>query len=964
MKNTIIVRWAWRLFLTFCTLLSALAPSLVQAAREFDPALEWQTIETPHFELHYPVGLETVAFKLASQAEPIHDKLSAYFSWIPREKTQVVIADQWDSLNGSATPVPFNQILLHVTPSSDIDSLEDFDDSLARVFQHEYAHVLHLDKAEGFPENLRHIIGRFAPSFPLLFPNVFEPAWLIEGIATYLETDQERGVGRGQSTYFRSLMRNEVAHGIKSLNGLNQPLVSWPGGAARYVYGVYFFNFLHDRYGDAYIQGFVQSYSENFIPFFLNSAARRTFEKKNFYALWTEFEAYLHQQFDSEIANATQQGLREGVALTSLGNYTGRSRVDAEGTVFYLRADGQRPSALVRLDRASNEHRPITTVHGGGQFDWHADGGVLLVQPEMNANTNSYNDLYQVNIGTGIATRLTRAGRYAYATWSPDGNQIAAVKVSAGQHRLELMKANGQSMETLWQDESVLISHIDWAPDGQTLVASLRRNSQWNLELFDIAQRQWRPLTQGAAFKAQPQFSPDGNSVVYSSDENGIYNIYQISIATRESHQITNVVGGAFYPSLSPDGRALFYSGLNGQGYDLYTLLISQPDRLTTHREQLPNTAHETPAFATRDDVSAARTYNGLSRLAPTWWLPSIGFAPDSTLVSLVTSGNDPLSWHSYAIQIGAETKYDTSYWSMNYSYDRWFPTLSLFLTRTNSTILFKETSILANIETQDSITAIAQFPFISTSKQAEIYVGSVHNNYRQKYRHGLFPAIADSSDIQVLAGMKFNSTQRLPKAVFRQAGWQAQGSFDSNLGDSDFPGDAIAGKASYFTPVFWHSVAAINALAAVASDSAKPYRLGFDTEQIFDPIGSGGSLLAGRRSFDLHGYPSGLPNLRGNNLQFGSIDWHFPLGWVETGLMAPPIGINRAKGNIFTEAARIWRNKDGSARDTWYRSVGAEIAAEITLGYRYQIEATAGISKGLDQFGELQSYFRFAFRI
>ncbi len=945
------------------------APWPAQAAREFDSAASWQTIETPHFEFHYSVGLEAVANKLAQQAEPIHDRLSLYFKWVPREKTQVIVADQWDYVNGSASSLPFNQILVHVAPSSDVDGLEDNDDSLARVFQHEYVHILHLDKAVGPPERLRHFVGRFFPFLPLLFPNHFEPTWIVEGLATYMETDQERGVGRGQSTYFRMLMRNELINGFKSLDALNQPLVTWPGGTARYVYGVYFFNFLHDRYGDAYIQNFVENYSSNLMPFMLNSTAMRTFGQRDFYTLWREFETYLHQQFDAEIERAKQTTHATGTALTDLGLHTGRSRVAADGSIYYLRADGEQLSALMRFDSQHNRHDVVSNVSAAGQFDWHPSAGLLVVQGEVSSNTNFYFDLFQIDPATGTSRRLTTAGRYSYAAWSPDGSQIAAIKLSAGKHQLELLDANGQIKEVVWQDENVLISSIDWAPDGLTFVASVRRLDQWNLELFDLKKKQWHALTHGSSIKAQPQFSADGTSIIYIDDENGTYNAYQFDLASGSTQQITHEIGGAFYPSLSADKRTLFYSSLNAKGFDLYRLTMRAPESVAVKPDLTVDAAQASsaitaPAYPTRNDVSSARPYSGLSRLRPTWWLPGIGFGPDSTTLALITSGHDPLSWHTYAVALSVESEHGNTTWDINYSYDRWFPTLSLFLNRSNSIGLFKDSNITAEIETHDSLTAVVQLPFVSVTQQKEIYFGASYNYYHQSYRDSLGPAAADGRDGQWFVGAKYNSARKLPKAVYRQAGFQAQGSFDSNIGESENPGNALAATIGYFTPLFWRSVVELRGLGAIESETAKPYRLGFDSGQIFDPIGNGSATLANKRSFDLHGYPSGLAALRGNTLQFGSADWHFPLGWFETGTMSPPLGVTRAKGNVFTEAARIWSSQNPGGKDTWYRSVGAEVAAEFTLGYRFQIEATLGIAKGLDTYGETQSYGRLTFQL
>jgi len=120
---------------------------------------------------------------------------------------------------------------LLVTPPTGSSTVSDHDNWLELLIIHEYTHILQLDKVSGFPSTLRKLFGRNL----FLFPNILQPPWLIEGLATYEETDKARGIGRGQGTMFRGLMRQEVINGIKPLRQINQPLDSWPLNTVRYL---------------------------------------------------------------------------------------------------------------------------------------------------------------------------------------------------------------------------------------------------------------------------------------------------------------------------------------------------------------------------------------------------------------------------------------------------------------------------------------------------------------------------------------------------------------------------------------------------------------------------------------------------------------------------------------------------------------------------------------------------------
>jgi hypothetical protein len=214
---------------------ASIIPAIALSALTQDPALHWRTLYTDHFEIHFHDGEKNLAYEVARISESVHKKLSKKFNWSPNSRTQVTLTDRFDFSNGSANPLPRNWMQLIVKAPDSFDSLGEYDNWLELLIIHEYTHVLHLDKADGLPKSLRNVFGRFIP----LFPNLLQPPWLIEGIATYEETNGEYGVGRGQNSFYRMMMRMEVKNGIKPLSQVNQPLVSWPMNTSRYLYGVY-----------------------------------------------------------------------------------------------------------------------------------------------------------------------------------------------------------------------------------------------------------------------------------------------------------------------------------------------------------------------------------------------------------------------------------------------------------------------------------------------------------------------------------------------------------------------------------------------------------------------------------------------------------------------------------------------------------------------------------------------------
>ncbi|MDQ7075776.1 MAG: hypothetical protein Q9O24_11635 [Gammaproteobacteria bacterium] len=185
-------------------------------------------------------------------------------------KTPLVLSDESDSSNGYVNPFPYNRTVLWLAKPDSVNSLEEYKNWFELLLIHEYTHVLHLDRVDAAPQFLRTLFGRHE----LLFPNRLQPAWFTEGLATWIETDREKGVGRGQSSYYAMLMRMEVEQGVKPLSQVNLPIRSWPAGTTRYLYGVHFFQFIEEKYSAKVVQKWIDLYSKNLIPFKINATTK------------------------------------------------------------------------------------------------------------------------------------------------------------------------------------------------------------------------------------------------------------------------------------------------------------------------------------------------------------------------------------------------------------------------------------------------------------------------------------------------------------------------------------------------------------------------------------------------------------------------------------------------------------------------------------------------------------------
>src|SRR5262249_32750976 len=153
-----------------------LAPP-AQAAN--DPRLLWQTIETPHFRITFESQSREVAERVADLAEDIYARLVPAVGWQPGELTEILLSDQTDAANGSASALPYNAVRLNITAPDDLSPLGDTEDWYLELVTHEYTHILHTDHIVGLPALVNRILGKTVST------NQVQPRWLLEGLAIF-----------------------------------------------------------------------------------------------------------------------------------------------------------------------------------------------------------------------------------------------------------------------------------------------------------------------------------------------------------------------------------------------------------------------------------------------------------------------------------------------------------------------------------------------------------------------------------------------------------------------------------------------------------------------------------------------------------------------------------------------------------------------------------------------------------
>ncbi len=991
--------------LFFALTILALSALPANAAILHDYTLDWFTLESKHFRCHFHNGEEKLARRTLAIAEEVHTELSLMMDWEPDNKTDIILTDEFDVSNGYATPFPTNRTGIFLSGPDSVNSIEDNSDWLETVIKHEYLHILHLDKAIGAASVMRKIFGRAAYIFPFFtaFPNAYQPSWLIEGLATYVETDKERGVGRGQSSYFDMLMRMEVKDGFKTLRHVNVPQVTeWPLNTSRYLYGVHFFQYIEEKYGKQKITELVDSYSDNVIPWRVNSNAYYTVGK-DMWGLWDEFETAMKAKYQPQWEAVNKRGEIIGEQLTRNGYFTGPLQVSDRGEIYYIDYNADKNMALKVLrpnkgsgyQRAENitkvktatkiitqpektpeykEAEEIADIRLSARFDLHDKAGIILAKPELCRNAALYFDLYHIDPASGDETRLTNCARYRTVTWNTDGTKLMAVKNGLAKNELHLLTAKGEYLQTLWKGKyAEVIASIDWSPVEDKLIASVfRPETGWNLEQFDIATKQWTFITKDSAIETNPLFSRDGKNILYSSDNGGIYNIRRLNLETGHTSSLTDLIGGGFYPVQGNAENELYYVGYSKEGYDVFKLAVKETRKVPVAKQGTTAVAKKSPISVavvkgtdTGVEMSPVKEYSAFESVIPRWYHPLLAIGSDYYQIGAFTYSWDTLARHIYGVSL-SYANYDSSYddWlgSFDYIYDRWPVTLKLHTSHRNRLFLDNNDN-LVRVRGNNVQQAEAVFPLLSLSDRLSFHVAAIKDTEKDAWRkNSSITTRASSVDNLLGAAIVYQNASIHPKSVSRAEGRSIQlVAEDSDaIGNSDYTGKVYSIDWREFIRLGGSHVLALRAVEGRGTDNPRAFQLGGSNNTNFEPGLLSSTLISSpfnRREYLLRGYDEGHAELTNRRMRLMSVEYRFPVWRLERSAMIPPIGLQQLSAAVFVDRGATWR--DGSP-DKYYTGSGVELYADTIFGYSTVVRITLGYAHGHDsRLGKDNVYLR-----
>ena len=906
------------------------------ASAQVKPNADWRTIKTEHFYITFTPELEEVARRAATNAEVAYGQLSQHLH-PPRGMIDVVISDDVDYTNGYATPFPTNRIVVYANPPVFESALRFTDDPTELVVTHELTHIFHLDRVGGIWSVLQLVFGRS----PFFFPNIYEPSWLVEGLAVYYESTLT-GSGRLEGSEHRMIARTAALQdAFPRLDQISLANPHFPYGYSVYAYGSLFMDYLGRTHGDSSMKTFVESSSRQLIPWWLNRPARIAFGH-SFTAEYTIWAESLLKTLPP--STPPMPAWRD---LTVDGAYASLSRWIDDTTLVYSGTPGRESYGAYRLTlHTSSSGLPAAGIrrdrigrrNGRSPNAILADGSLLYSQLEYTSPFTVRSDLY-IDRKSGGTQRLTRGARLAF----PDARRdslIVAVSIVAAGTRLALVSADATRITPITSggpDEQW--TEPRWSPDGKHIAAvRWTRGGTSEVVVLDTVGRVEQVLVRERTVNASPSWSPDGHYVYFSSDRNGITNLYRIAFsdstqrltpdAGRQTPSavlelVSDAQTGLFEPQPAPGGMDLAATVFKADGYHVGLAPLAElkaqnaePIARVEPRDPPPITKHLAPS----------RKYSPWRTLAPRYWTPYFEPALDSGAYRIggLTSGVDVVGRHGYEALLFVPT-------------DNSGITGSLFYR--NATLGRPLVDVVASQDWTNYRRLIDTLP------QRRI-VGTLRRRIRDASLALTFqrPGERASSYASLAAGVEardygVDSLPLLSKLdpIYRRAYYYPRATLSMGWGNSQYPllaispedgislattvryrwlrSDTVPGTTSVVAQAtayksldltgYAHHVLALRAAGGTQDNRGTGYfEVGGLSGGTLDVL-PGYTLGEGRRTFGVRGFPAAT--LFGMRAVVGSAEYRAPLTLPGRGLGLWPLFLDRTSITFFGDAGSAW---------------------------------------------------------
>ncbi|MGH7726273.1 MAG: BamA/TamA family outer membrane protein [Candidatus Eiseniibacteriota bacterium] len=546
---------------------------------------EWKIISSPHFDIYYYEGGDSLAIRALDLCEKANIKLTRDLGHILTKKIPIILyvshndfaqtnvtLDFLDEGTGGFTELLKNRVVLPFP-----GSYEEF----RHVLVHELVHAFMFDM----------IYSGGLPSFITRQNIVDVPLWFAEGLAEWVSLGWEPNADM--------FLRDGTIGGYL-------PPIQYNGGYLVYKQGQAAMKFLTERYGPERIRDLLQKtkYYRSFYRAF-EVTLGTSVEKFD-----QDFQAWCKRMYWPSVAKRgspeefarrltdhrrDRSNLNMAAAVTPLGDRVAYISDKSNYTDIYVLSslDGR---VLKRVIRGDSNRQFESVPSFRSSLSWSSDGKRLAFVAE----SQSRDVIYVVDVEN--EGKILREHRFdfdavAYPTFSAVDERIVFAGVRDGRSDLYIVDVVGNL--TRLTDDSWDEKEPTWSPDGKHVAFASDRShpliltamrppggyGEYAIFELELASKTVKKLVDTSGDDSNPAYAPDGKSLAFVSDRGGSRNAYLFDPEESKILQLTDLIGGIYSTSWSRDNDRVVFSAFNEGGWDIF--VAKEPLSLSVVRKQL-----------------------------------------------------------------------------------------------------------------------------------------------------------------------------------------------------------------------------------------------------------------------------------------------------------------------------------------------------------------------------------------
>lgn len=576
----------------------ALAPQEAEAKFVFPynhPDLEWYSIETEHFVVHYPVSkkskeegneywltAEWSARKAAKVSEEMWAPMCAQFNYFLKEKIHIVMLNQSDALEGFTIP-PWDWIEISAMQDNGFRRMRGGMEWFSDVLVHEFAHVVSLKANAVMSEGTQGVIlgGLYSDGIrdmdsgaEVVIADSDSVFWTEGGAEYWSDNTGYNWWSSSRDTFIRTTVLQDRLITYDEWHTRAGKSTWWMDAERYYQQGYSFGQYLRQRFGEQTYNKFAIRNGERGWRLQWETVVEEV-TGVDAETLYNDWVAYVKEKYNAQYDEVKARGEVLGRELYNM-KAADWEYSDVDGREKWLDKKWyERERAREKTGRYLLQPR----VSSDGKMFGHNTGGATVISQVDDSMFPAFTGYSQkdpaklekqVLLSTAVGAEFAAGwdfipGKDSVVVVGPESMVPTNIVSNVSGVRLE---TDGYDWPQLWVFDLVTFEE---EVNGKKVLTRERKKVLKKHEIMPEGSYRAIPNTKRGH---EPSVSPDGNKVAYFEYGDGTMNLVVINMDGSDKRYLTSYQDGTWMQGVdwSPDGSTLVFSMMRNYQQNLFLI--------------------------------------------------------------------------------------------------------------------------------------------------------------------------------------------------------------------------------------------------------------------------------------------------------------------------------------------------------------------------------------------------------